>query len=307
MSSLDTDFSISGRTVNAPVDPASNREDDRSWASTKQTRNNTGESWSAQVARTDFTPSSRSGADSESTIFLGEASSLSWTSPTINYPGANGDSGEESIRLSFPAPPEQSSELSVVALAQSSRKSKRIEYLRSIGAFACPDDEIWEQVLTAYFKWFHPCFPILDRPSFHRDFASKTISPLLLQAILFVGVTYCEPNLLHRMGFTNLQDARFKYYNNAKDIYDADYEEDRIVIIPALFLMSYWREGPQLEKDTRHWLAAAISLAQKLGIHRASAIHCKEPVPSAKMSAEDLRPQTKPNRGYVGGFGGLFT
>ena len=307
LSSLDTDFSLTGSRASVPGGPAPNREDDHSRASRQQTRDSIRESRNPQFARTDFTPSSRSGADSQSTVFLGEASSLSWTSPTVNHPGANGGSGEEFVRLSFPAPAEQSDKSSVSFRVQSARNSKRIEYLRSIGAFAFPDDKILEEVLTAYFKWFHPCFPILDRPSFHRDFAQKTVSPLLLQAMLFVGVTYCAANLLHRLDFMDLQDARSTYYNNAKDIYDADYEEDRVVIIQALFLMSYWREGPQLEKDTRHWLAAAISLAQKLGIHRASATPRQKFVAFANMSAEDLWPQTKPNRDYASGYGGLFT
>jgi hypothetical protein len=57
-------------------------------------------------------------------------------------------------------------------------------------------------------------------------------------------------------------------YNRAKDLYDADYETDKITVSQALFLMSFWRAGPLLEKDTRHWLGAAISLAQTKGMHR---------------------------------------
>ena len=269
LSSLDAEHSSSGVRGAVSEGPAPNRENHQSWANGQQTRDRIRAVSIPQLPRVKYTPSSRSGADSQSTVFLGEASSLTWTSPTVSHLEANSSSGEKSVRLSFPAPSEQSHESSASFLAQSARRSKRIDYLRSIGAFSVPDYEVWEEVLTAYFKWFHPCFPILDRPSFHHDFVSKTVSPLLLQAMLFVGVTYCEVSLLHRLGFADLQDARSTYYNNAKDIYDADYEEDRIVIIQALFLMSYWREGPQLEKDTRHWLSAAISLAQKLGIHRA--------------------------------------
>ena len=59
-------------------------------------------------------------------------------------------------------------------------------------------------------------------------------------------------------------------YNHVKDIYDADFETDKVTVSQALFLMSFWRAGPLLEKDTRHWLGAAISLAQTKGMHRAS-------------------------------------
>jgi hypothetical protein len=70
------------------------------------------------------------------------------------------------------------------------------------------------------------------------------------------------------LGYTVRQEARNTMYNYAKDIYDADYVTDKITVSQALFLMSFWRAGPLLEKDTRHWLGAAISLAQTKGMHR---------------------------------------
>jgi hypothetical protein len=65
-------------------------------------------------------------------------------------------------------------------------------------------------------------------------------------------------------------NSEFSLSNHIKDIYDADYETDKITVSQALFLMSFWRAGPLLEKDTRHWLGAAISLAQTKGMHRSS-------------------------------------
>lgn len=171
------------------------------------------------------------------------------------------------MRLLFPAPADQPEDLSTSSLARSTRKAIRIEHLRSIGAFQLPNDQVLEEMLRAYFRWFHPCFPILDRVSFGNSYTGKSASPLLLQAMLFIAATYCEPSQLHDWAFADLQEARSLYYNNAKNIYDANYEEDKIAIIQALFLMSYWREEPQ--NNTRHRLAAAISLAQEHGMHRA--------------------------------------
>jgi hypothetical protein len=73
---------------------------------------------------------------------------------------------------------------------------------------------------------------------------------------------------MRRLGYHDRQEARNEMYNRAKDLYDADYETDKITVSQALFLMSFWRGGPLLEKDTRHWLGAAISLAQTKGMHR---------------------------------------
>jgi hypothetical protein len=91
---------------------------------------------------------------------------------------------------------------------------------------------------------------------------------LLLQAVLFVGASQCQEKTLHNVGVADRFEARSTFFHHAKDLYDADYETDKIVVTQALFLMSFWRAGPLLEKDTRHWLGAAISLAQTKGMHR---------------------------------------
>jgi hypothetical protein len=56
--------------------------------------------------------------------------------------------------------------------------------------------------------------------------------------------------------------------SQAKDIYDAEYEAKQLTIIQSLFLLSFWRAGALLEKDARHWLGTAISLAQTKALHR---------------------------------------
>ena len=148
------------------------------------------------------------------------------------------------------------------------RREKRIAYLVQEGAFSFPSNEACEVLLHAYFSWFHPCFPIVDRKALYKSYITKTISPLLLQSLLFVGASHCSEETLRQHGYPNRHDARSTLYNYAKDIYDADYEKDKITVSQALFLMSFWRSGPLLEKDTRHWLGSAISLAQTQGMHR---------------------------------------
>lgn len=51
-------------------------------------------------------------------------------------------------------------------------------------------------------------------------------------------------------------------------LYDFDYEPDRLVLVQALLLMSYWYETPDDQKDTWHWMGVAISLAHTIGLHR---------------------------------------
>ncbi|KAJ4211712.1 hypothetical protein NW759_012313 [Fusarium solani] len=48
----------------------------------------------------------------------------------------------------------------------------------------------------------------------------------------------------------------------------AEIEPKALIVIQALFLLSFWRAGALLQKDTRHWLGAAVSLAQTKALHR---------------------------------------
>lgn len=51
-------------------------------------------------------------------------------------------------------------------------------------------------------------------------------------------------------------------------LYDFDYESDRLILVQALLLMTYWYETPDDQKDTWHWMGVAISLAHTIGLHR---------------------------------------
>jgi Fungal specific transcription factor domain len=143
-----------------------------------------------------------------------------------------------------------------------------MDYIVQEGAFVFPQPSVCEALLQAYFEWFHPCFPIIDREEFSTLYTSKALSPLLLQATLFVATSHCSVQRLKTIGLRDLGQAKFNFYNRAKLLYDTDWEANKLTRLQALFLMSFWRDGPSGEKDTRHWLGAAISLAQTKGLHR---------------------------------------
>jgi len=218
------------------------------------------------IAPVSNTPKSRSPEGAE--VFLGESSSISLVHGP-HTPSTNHHSPAERTRLRYPIP-DAVSITSSTSLFETRRKAARIEYLTKDGAFTYPSNEVCEVLLGAYFEWFHPCFPIFDRHTFFNSYVTKTVSPLLFQAVLFVGATHCNEKVMKDLGFPSRQDARNQLYNHVKDIYDADYEADKVTVCQALILMSFWRAGPLLEKDTRHWLGAAISLAQSKGMHRSS-------------------------------------
>ena len=147
-------------------------------------------------------------------------------------------------------------------------KAGTLEYLRKEGALSFPESRECEVILQAYFKWFHPCFPIVDRVEISTLYLENAVSPLLLQAMLFVGASYSSDETLQHIGFKGRHNAKAQFYQRAKSIYHADWETNKMIITQALFLMSFWRAGPSNEKDTRHWLGCAINIAQAHGFHR---------------------------------------
>ncbi|OBT82782.1 hypothetical protein VE02_09277 [Pseudogymnoascus sp. 03VT05] len=146
--------------------------------------------------------------------------------------------------------------------------SAKAHYLAHEGAFTLPAPQDCVAVLQAYFQWFHPCFPIVDRVEIANRYNKGEMSPLLLKAILFIGASYCDEDTVRRMGFKDRPEAKSQLYNQTKILYDADWESNEVTVLQVLFLISFWRAGPLNVKNTRYWLGAAISLAQTRGFHR---------------------------------------
>ncbi|KAF7114942.1 hypothetical protein CNMCM5793_000712 [Aspergillus hiratsukae] len=172
-------------------------------------------------------------------------------------------------RLHYPIP-ERLDGSSIRDEALRVHKLKMEAQLHADGAFSFPPKETCELLLEAYFTWFHPCFPILNRAAVHQAYVQGALSPLLLQAMLFIGVSLCTDAAFARTEYEMRYRAKFLFYSRARAIYDADWETNKILKLQSLFLLSFWRGGPSEERDTRFWLGAAISLAHKKGMHMMS-------------------------------------
>lgn len=151
---------------------------------------------------------------------------------------------------------------------RSETKASKLYYLTEEGALKFPDYHDYVPVLRGYFTWFHPCFPVLDKGEVARTTESGEISPLLLNSILFVGITYCDDSTINRVGFSERVQAKAQLYHRAKILFEADWERNPITVIQSLFLMSFWRANASSFKHVRYWLSNAISVAQDYGFHR---------------------------------------
>ena len=200
-------------------------------------------------------------------VFLGESSSLGYVPNETEASNALGISPPGAARLRHNVPNAIRAE-SLIPQWEVDRRATRLEILKKDGAFSLPAPHVVEGLLKAYFRWFHPCFAVVDEVDIWNQYRSGTLSILLLQSLLFVGVLHCDEDILESLGFGSRHRAKYVFYNHAKDIYDSEFERRKITVIQSLFLMSFWRAGALLEKDTRHWLGAAINLAQTKALHR---------------------------------------
>lgn len=96
----------------------------------------------------------------------------------------------------------------------------------------------------------------------------KRTSLLLLQAMYFAGSAFVPMESLRQAGYSTRKVARKAFFSRARLLYDFDCEHDRISLIQALLLLTYWYETPDDQKDTWHWMGVAISLAHTIGLHR---------------------------------------
>jgi hypothetical protein len=205
--------------------------------------------------------------DTQSTLFFGESNILTCVVGPAERQGQAASPLTALNRMSYPIT-EAITDGSPQLSAPTSTNSTRANHLLNEGAFTFAEPNICLVVLQAYFEWFHPCFPILDRAEIYKQHSLCQLSPLLLQAVLFIGASYCDDDTVHSMGFNDRPDAKHHLYHRARALYDLDWENNKITILQSLFLISFWRGGPLNEKNTRYWLGAAISLAQTRGFHR---------------------------------------
>lgn len=203
-------------------------------------------------------------SDEERSVFLGESNSIRYVNNPTPYDPSQTPQGSRLLHRVTMIP---SKAADLIPEFEAERRQARVSWLQSQGAFAFPQPSHTATLLQIYFQWFHPYFAVVNEPDVWHELHHGTISPLLLNAMLFVAVIHCDEDILHAIGL-EAQKAKWTFYNRAKDLYDADYERHKLVVVQSLFVLSFWRAGPLLEKDARFWLAAAISLAQTKAFHR---------------------------------------
>lgn len=123
-----------------------------------------------------------------------------------------------------------------------------IEILQFRGAFNLPPKAIQDELVDLFFKWVAPILPIINQTTFrarHRD-KENPPSILLLQAI-FLTTSQISPSLEIFESCDGEKPGRYAkiFFQRAKALYDAGYEQDPVTIVQSLILMSWFFHGPQ--------------------------------------------------------------
>ncbi|KKY23987.1 putative c6 transcription factor [Diplodia seriata] len=148
-----------------------------------------------------------------------------------------------------------------------------IAYLQKKGALTIPALDLKTELLRAYVEFVHPYMPLLDLHEFLRiidcqDGSQGKMSLILFQAVMFAGSAFADFKYLRKAGYSNRKEARKDFFQKTRLLYDFDYEQDRVSLVQALLLLTYYYETPDDQKDTWHWMGVATSVAHTIGLHR---------------------------------------
>lgn len=147
------------------------------------------------------------------------------------------------------------------------------EFLRFRGALSMPESGLRDELLRCYIRWVHSFLPVLDLKRFLGAIAENdpngNVSILLFQAVMFVATAFVDLKHLQAAGYANRKSARNAFYTRLRLLYSLDCEDDRIVILQTLLLMTYWSDpenSPQ--RDIWDWIGVCNTQAHSIGLNR---------------------------------------
>ncbi|KAK0755293.1 hypothetical protein N5P37_012120 [Trichoderma harzianum] len=131
-------------------------------------------------------------------------------------------------------------------------------------AFVLPPKSVSDILIGAYFEHIHGLFPIIDREEFLAQYEAPTSAPplLLFHAICLAG-SHATSTL------DNTQELKGAFFRRAKALFDGRYEEDRMHMVQAALLLTWFSDGgDDVCTNAWYWIGVATRIALGLGMHR---------------------------------------
>ncbi|KAL7930778.1 hypothetical protein V8C35DRAFT_312190 [Trichoderma chlorosporum] len=131
-------------------------------------------------------------------------------------------------------------------------------------AFVLPPRDISDILIGAYFEHIHGLFPIIDREEFLAHYQSPTSSPPLL---LFHSICLAGSHVASTP--ENTQELKSTLFRRSKALFDGRYEEDRMHMVQAALLLTWFSDGgDDVCANAWWWIGVASRTALGLGMHR---------------------------------------
>ncbi|KAL2839861.1 fungal-specific transcription factor domain-containing protein [Aspergillus pseudodeflectus] len=157
-----------------------------------------------------------------------------------------------------------------------------LEYLRAKGVFTLPEKPHLDALISLFLDHVYPLYPIVNRDEFIQQYRNSRLSLILTHAVSFIAVTFApQATVVTVLGFPSRPDARLHFYKKAKALFDMGYETNKITLLQATFLLSFYGGGPNTYWNFYSWLSTAVTIAEALGIHRST------------TAVPNMRPQDK--------------
>ncbi|RMJ18210.1 hypothetical protein BHE90_007229 [Fusarium euwallaceae] len=143
-----------------------------------------------------------------------------------------------------------------------------VQFLELNGCFHLPLRPIQEEFIHQYFLYIHPCYPLMDEGEFwamyldrdRRRGREKTMSLLLLQAMLFASSAFVSPAVLKNAGYSGVKVARGIFYRRAKLLFDFGVESDPFTKAQAALLLTFQFSAAEPHAGSL-WLSTGIQNA----------------------------------------------
>jgi hypothetical protein len=206
-----------------------------------------GESWECVVEY--FLKKKKSKIQKSSLTFLGESSPLTTLLRSLKSSGHIQINGLENGDTPASNP------------GSSSAIDHETRALEQKGCFKLPKKSALETLFRYYFENVHPFNPIINRVWFSQHYKDNTLSYLLIHSICFAASYHCPMSAIFEAEFTSRKQAKFAFYMKAKNLFDCNYEKDKLIALQSCILLSFWAGKPNDVWNPRTWLGVAFSIA----------------------------------------------
>ena len=203
-------------------------------------------------------------------VFLGQSSPFTFALEELQK-GKRPDLHDTGFGFPFlPKKPEDPKAAECNEVHGSHMSVQDINYLCTKGAFTYPKPEVLKMLFDAFSTRFHPLYSIVNIKELAKTHQQQKLPWLLLHTVCLIGATFCDQNIVHCAGFKSRWHARRAFYNKAKVLFDLGYETNKIILLQAVLMLSFW--GPQMKSywNPCSWVGFAVTIAESLGIQRAA-------------------------------------